>query len=218
MFGRISRWYDLLNHVLSLGLDTSWRRRLVRAASVHTTHALLDLAAGTMDVSVELARRFPGSSVLAADFSLQMLLQGRSKIEHQPVFPLGADALSLPLADACVDCVTMAFGIRNIRPRQTVFQECLRVLVPGGRLCILEFGSGQKRILGGLYNLYLARVLPSVGQLISKDRKAYQYLADTIREFPPAPVLKQEMLQSGFSQVWFTELSAGIVCLHVAEA
>ena len=217
MFGRISRWYDLLNHVLSLGLDIHWRRRLVQSASVHTTRTLLDLAAGTMDVSVELTRRFPESRVLAADFSLQMLLQGRTKIGSRPIYPLGADALRLPLADSCLDCVTMAFGIRNVRPRQMVFQECLRVLAPGGRLCILEFGSGQKRILGGLYNLYLSRILPRIGQLISRDRQAYQYLADTIRDFPSAPALKQELIQSGFSKVWFAELSAGIVCLHVAE-
>lgn len=217
MFGRISRWYDLLNHVLSLGLDIHWRRRLVQSATVHTTWTLLDLAAGTMDVSVELTRRFPDSRVLAADFSLQMLLQGRAKIASRSIYPLGADALRLPLADSCLDCVTMAFGIRNVSPRQVVFQECLRVLAPGGRLCILEFGSGQKRILGGLYNLYLSRILPRIGQLISKDRLAYQYLADTIRDFPSAPVLKQELIQSGFSKVWFAELSAGIVCLHVAE-
>ena len=111
----------------------------------------------------------------------------------------------------------MAFGIRNILQREAAFAEMLRVLRPGGRACILEFGSGQERIWGGLYNFYLNRVLPHVGRLFSKDPAAYGYLADTIRAFPTARKLEEEMLRAGFARARHIRLTSGIVCLHMGE-
>jgi len=216
MFGRIAPAYDLLNRTLSLGLDISWRKALVRSAAPPAGGIVLDLAAGTLDVAAMLHAQTPRLTVLAADISLPMLSKGRSKIKGGNIFPMGADGRSLPLPDSSVDSVTIAFGLRNIRPREEAYAEIRRVLTPQGKLCILEFGSGGQPILGGMYNLYLSRILPLLGRLISRDPQAYTYLAQTIQAFPTAPDLEEELRQAGFSQVKGRSLTAGIVWLHTA--
>ncbi|WP_297826806.1 ubiquinone/menaquinone biosynthesis methyltransferase [uncultured Desulfovibrio sp.] len=220
MFGRIARFYDLLNRLLSLGVDQYWRRVLARNVTPGQGGVVLDLAAGTLDVALAVRRRHPAVMVPALDFCPPMLSLGRRKLKDENarrVLPVAADAKRLPLPDASVDCITMAFGIRNILPREAAFAEMLRVLRPGGRACILEFGSGQERIWGGLYNFYLNRVLPHVGRLFSKDPAAYGYLADTIRAFPTARKLEEEMLRAGFARARHIRLTSGIVCLHMGE-
>ncbi|MBQ2477175.1 MAG: class I SAM-dependent methyltransferase, partial [Desulfovibrio sp.] len=119
--------------------------------------------------------------------------------------------------DNSVDSVTIAFGIRNILPRAEALKEMHRVLVPGGRACILEFGSGRDKIWGGLYNVYLTRLLPAIGRLVSRDSGAYAYLARTIMAFPSARELRKEMEDAGFAKVRYEKLTSGIVCLHVGE-
>ncbi|MBQ9406674.1 MAG: ubiquinone/menaquinone biosynthesis methyltransferase [Desulfovibrio sp.] len=220
MFGRIVPLYDLLNRVLSLGLDQRWRQALAREVRVAGTGIVLDLAAGTLDVALAIGREHPQALVPALDFCLPMLERGQRKLcadTARRILPIAADAKRLPLPDASVDSVTMAFGIRNITPRAAAFGEMLRVLAPGGRACILEFGSGQERIWGGLYNFYLNRLLPLVGRLVSRDATAYAYLADTICKFPSASRLEDEMRAAGFARVWHRKLTSGIVCLHVGE-
>ncbi len=220
MFGRIVPRYDLLNHVLSLGCDRLWRARLAKAAVPGPTGRILDIAAGTFDVSLALRRQWPHVLVPAVDFCLPMLQKGRSKLrgrDGERILPIAGDATRLPLPDACVDACTMAFGIRNIKARETAFAEMLRVLVPGGSACVLEFASSRERILGGLYNFYLERLLPSLGGLISGDAKAYSYLAESIRDFPDAAALEAEMRSAGFARTRFTRIFSGIVNLHVAE-
>ncbi len=224
MFGRIARWYDFLNHSLSLGMDIYWRWRLARAARPLSREQggsglVLDLAAGTMDVSMALLKQYPDIKVAAVDFSLPMLAQGKGKIARvaDRVFPVQGDGRSLPLPDESVDAATIAFGIRNIRPRPEAHAEVLRVLRPGGRFCILEFGTGRRKVWGGLYNFYLDKVLPGLGKLISGDRSAYRYLADTIRDFPDERALSRELLDAGYARVFHVAMLSGIVYLHVAE-
>lgn len=218
LFDNIATWYDFLNHFLSLGQDIYWRSRLVRTMRAGSTGVVLDLAAGTLDVSREILRQNPGLKVLSMDFSRAMLCRGKEKVARQPaIFPVQADGRLLPLPDACVDTVTIAFGIRNILPRTEAYREILRVLAPGGRLCILEFGTGQARIWQGAYNFYLGTVLPRIGRFFSKNPEAYQYLADTILAFPNASVLAAELRDAGFDQVGYQALSSGIVYLHVAQ-
>lgn len=229
MFGRIVPWYDMLNVLLSGGLDRVWRRRLVSEVRplASSTGRVLDLAAGTLDVSLVIRKRWPHMTVPALDFCPPMLEHGRSKLRGENaerIMPVAADARRLPLPAACVDAVTMAFGIRNILPRHKAFAEMWRVLAPGGRACILEFGSGKNRIWGGLYNLYMERVLPGIGRLISGDRcdtvgnaGAYAYLAESIRCFPTALELEEEMRSAGFACAWHIPLTSGIVCLHIGE-
>ncbi len=242
MFGRIACGYDRANRLLSGGLDILWRRRMVaeviRALNDAPPfaggaadqgkrpagHRVLDLAAGTMDVSLGLAEALPGSVVLAADFCLPMLLAGEVKRQRrQPcssagrILPLAADGFALPLPAHAVHAVTLAFGLRNMQPRSAALAEIFRVLTPGGRLYVLEFGSAGGKLWGGLYNIYLRHLLPRVGGLLAGDRAAYDYLATTIEEFPPAGELGREMLAVGFCSVRPIRLSGGIVFLHIAE-
>ncbi len=220
MFGSIVSWYDILNTVLSCGIDRLWRRRLVKEVRLGTTGKVLDLAAGTLGVSLSIVKRYPNAIVPALDFCLPMLLKGKSKLKGrnaQQIMPVAADAKRLPLADASVDCITIAFGIRNVLPRQDALKEMARVLTPGGRVCILEFGSGKNKIWGGLYNFYLRKILPGIGKIFSGDAKAYTYLADTIMQFPDAQTLEEEMRSCGFRCAWHIPLTCGIVCIHIGE-
>ncbi len=226
MFAGIVRWYDPLNRILSLGFDQRWRTALAKTAALacdpqktQDTY-MLDLAAGTLDVALALQRECPQSRIVAMDFCLPMLLQGKSKVQDlspESFILSAADARKLPLPDACMDAVTMAFGIRNIVPRSEAFQEIYRVLTPGGRLCLLEFGSGKQRIWKGIYNVYLGTVLPLIGKLFSGDKTAYTYLADTICAFPLPHELADELRVAGFHTVSHFPLTSGIVRLHVAE-
>lgn len=220
MFGRIVRFYDFLNHFLSFGIDRQWRRVLAASVKCGPRGRVLDLAAGTLDVALALARAHPSIMIPAMDFCQPMLEQGRKKLAGRPgtrIMPVTADAKLLPLPDNCVDSVTMAFGIRNINPRAEAFVEMLRVLAPGGRACILEFGSGREKIMGGVYNFYLNNILPLVGRAFARDRTAYAYLAQSIDNFPPAGDLADEMRAAGFANVSWRRLTCGIVCLHMGE-
>ncbi len=149
-----------------------------------------------------------------------MLLAGKSKLhgagayERNRITPLAGNGLCLPLRDDSVDAVTVSFGLRNMLPRHDALLEAHRVLVPGGTFHILEFGSAKGRLWGGLYNLYLTRLLPFFGGLITGDKEAYHYLARTIGSFPEAPVLAAELRQAGFAHVAFRKLWGGIVYLH----
>lgn len=215
LFGNIARFYDLLNHVLSLGLDRLWRRAMVRCLPpIHGP--VLDLAAGTLDVSCEIWRQHPFAQVVAVDFAHPMLARGQDKRAGRPIWPVQADARLLPLPNASVQAVTVAFGIRNIQPRCDAFAEIWRVLQPGGKLVILEFGTGRRRIWGGAYNWYLHRLLPTIGRIVSRDPEAYRYLAQTIAAFPHEEALAQELEEAGFTQISYTPMASGIVFLHEA--
>ncbi len=218
-FSSIAGWYDFLNHFLSLGQDIYWRKRLVRHIRSREDGRILDLAAGTMDVTREILMNYPQSRVLAMDYTLPMLTKGKDKLRsfEAQFFPAQADGRALPLADNSIDSVAIAFGIRNILPRQQAYEEILRVLKPGGRLCILEFGTGKRKIWGGIYNFYLSRVLPLVGRMISRDQGAYTYLAETIKGFPDSRDLAREMKEAGFSRIFYYPLCSGIVYVHVGE-
>ena len=221
MFGRIAGWYDFLNHALSGCQDIYWRYRLAKAARPAPGETVLDLAAGTMDVSVELMRQYPDCRVAALDFALPMLQTGKARKlkdgREETIFPVQADGRSLPLPDESMGAATIAFGIRNILPREDAYREFLRVLKPGARLCILEFGTGSRRVWKGLYNFYLEKLLPFLGDRISGDPGAYRYLAETIKNFPDERALARELIDAGFERVYCVPMMSGIVYLHVGE-
>lgn len=217
MFGRIAARYDWLNHGLSGGLDILWRGRLVQAVG-DAGACVLDLASGTMDVALALARRCPDARIVCLDASRPMLERGIRKAriaEERGVFlPIEGNAFVLPFRDASLDTVTVAFGVRNMTPRSAVFAEIFRVVRPEGRFLMLEFGSAQKPVWFGLYNAYLLRILPWLGKMFGHDATAYAYLAATIRDFPPAATLDAELYHAGFDEVTHESLCGGIVYLH----
>lgn len=219
MFASIAPWYDFLNHTLSLGLDIYWRKRLIQSLEPGHGEQILDLAAGTLDVTAGLLRKEPACRVFAADISLPMLLFGKKKVLGKEKRQQGicADARQIPLFPASMHKVSIAFGIRNIQPREQAYEQILQILKPGGRLAILEFGTAKAKIWKGVYNLYLQRVLPFVGRLVSRDSQAYSYLARSILEFPSAPELATELQQAGFCRVSHQHLTSGIVNIHVAH-
>ena len=217
MFGRIARWYDLLNHVLSFGQDYAWRRALVRTARLSARAFAVDLAAGTLDVSLAIARRRPDAGVVAADFSLPMLARGRRKLSRgrgANILPVAADAKRLPLQDGCADAVTIAFGLRNVTAMDAALREAHRVLKPGGRFLCLEFSRCTLPGIDRLYEFYSFQVLPQLGRVVTGDEDAYRYLVESIRRFPPQAELAKRFERAGFARVAWRNLSGGIAALH----
>jgi demethylmenaquinone methyltransferase / 2-methoxy-6-polyprenyl-1,4-benzoquinol methylase len=217
MFSGIAPWYDFLNHLLSLRRDVIWRQELVRGLGLGPQAKVLDLAAGTLDVSLEIVRQRPGSLVTAADFSLPMLIKGREKLELAEaaggILPVAADALALPFPGGEFEAVTIAFGVRNLPERIAALREMYRVLRPNGVLAVLEFIPPARGWLQNTYKVYLNFVLPLIGRIFSQHTFAYSYLAESINKFPTAGEFCQEMEEAGFGQVRFRVLTFGIVCL-----
>ncbi len=223
MFGRIARRYDLANFILCGGLDTWWRRRLVRAVAEKHPGDVLDLATGSGDVAFALCRRLAaGTRVLGMDFCQPMLDEAEAKKRTAPPervrtlsFRQG-DGLALPLPDRSFDAVTISFGLRNLADRLRGLGEMHRVLRPGGRLVVLEF-SQPHRWFRPLYYAYLRYVLPPLAGAVTGDRAAYEYLNRTIGEFPDRFALAREIESAVFSPVRAEPLSLGIVALHIAD-
>ena len=214
MFGRVAARYDIMNHVMGGGLDIYWRWRLVRAVAAQQPARILDLATGSGDVLLALQReRAYTEKVIGADFCLPMLQRAQAKGATRL---LVGDGLHLPFPDASFDAVTIAWGLRNFADRLAGLREMRRVLRPGGRAYVLEF-SHPPGWLSPLYFWYMRDVMPKYAQFITPERGAYEYLGDSIRAFPPQPVLAAMMREAGFATAHFTNLSMGIVAIHVAE-
>lgn len=218
MFSGIAGRYDLLNHLLSMGIDFHWWRRMAKVSGAGPGRRFLDVAAGTGDSSLALARR--GAEVVSTDFTQAMLRLGPAKfrrkgLDHLVWASAGADAQRLPFKDASFDGLTICYGIRNVERRDLAYAEFLRVLRPGGRLTILEFSRPRWVWLRGLYNWYSSWLLPRIGAWISGDSGAYTYLPESIRAFPDQAALAAELEAAGFREVRWNDLTGGIVALHV---
>ena len=214
MFGRVAARYDLMNHVMGGGLDLYWRWRLVRAVAAQQPARVLDLATGSGDVLLALERhRAFTESVVGADFCLPMLQCARAKKARNL---LVGDGLHLPFPEASFDAVTIAWGLRNFADRRAGLREMRRVLRPGGRAYVLEF-SHPVAWLAPAYFWYMCNLMPKYAQFITPERGAYEYLGESIRAFPHQPVLAALMVEAGFAASRWTNLSLGIVALHIAD-
>jgi len=221
MFDAIAPRYDFLNHFLSVGMDRGWRNRAVDALSLPNDARVLDLCTGTADLAIATVTRTPGATVVGVDFAAEMLRLGLGKIRgaglDRRIRMIRGDAARIPLADQSCDAATIAFGIRNVAEPEHALSEIARVMRPGGRLAILEFG--QPRIPGvrTLYAWYFRYLLPLVGRFVSRHQSAYSYLPASVGTFPPPSEFSRTIAATGFSHVRAVPLTLGIVYLFVAE-
>jgi len=212
MFEDIAFSYDFQNSALSLGVDIWWRRRLVDMLAPRSG-IVLDAATGTGEVALAIRRRRPDLRVVGLDFSPAMLAVAAGKIKKRGVsgyHPGVADCRAVPLADASVAAVTMAFGIRNIAERVAVMAEFFRVLVPGGQMHVMEFGIPRNGLGAALYRFYFDRILPPVGNFLSRTDYAYSYLVESVAAFPSDAAFLSHMAEAGFADCRVADLTFGL--------
>jgi len=214
MFASIASRYDLANHLLSCGADFYWRKRAAEIVASWRPNRILDLATGTGDLALTLARKLPSAEITGADFLEEMLAIARRKGLRKTVV---GDAMHLPFADASFDCVTIASGLRNMQDYGGALREMWRVLNANGHLLILEFSLPQLSILRSLYPFYLHRCLPLIGSALTRTRNAYDYLGDSIEQFTNDEAMLRLMESSGFSNVSIEPLTGGIVTIYTAD-
>ncbi|NOQ52328.1 MAG: bifunctional demethylmenaquinone methyltransferase/2-methoxy-6-polyprenyl-1,4-benzoquinol methylase UbiE [Desulfuromonadaceae bacterium] len=221
MFDDIAHRYDLLNRLLSFGIDRRWRRFAVSQLSIPPGGRVLDIATGTCDVALEVAESTdPSVIIVGEDFTQGMLVQGQLKLnvsQHgSRIMLVNAPCEQIPHPDATFDGITIAFGIRNVIDRPAGLKEMFRVLKPGGRAVILEFSSPRSQLFRKLYYFYFQKILPTIGGLLSK-RSAYQYLPDSVIEFPGQKEFSQMMGQAGFQRLQYCDQTFGIATVYVGD-
>jgi demethylmenaquinone methyltransferase / 2-methoxy-6-polyprenyl-1,4-benzoquinol methylase len=219
MFGRVAPRYDLANHLLSFNVDRWWRARTVRRVRPvleRPDARVLDICCGTGDLVMALQRACP-RPVFGSDFCHPMLVGALEKVarQHAPSLLFESDALRLPVRNASLDLITVAFGFRNLANYAEGLREMRRVLRPGGMAAILEFSTPPNALFGAVYGFYSRRILPRIGGLLTGNRDAYTYLPESIRKFPTAPELADDMRQAGFTSVTFERFTGGSVALHI---
>jgi demethylmenaquinone methyltransferase/2-methoxy-6-polyprenyl-1,4-benzoquinol methylase len=223
MFSAIAHRYDLLNHLLSLNIDRLWRQQAVAKLTsiVGTRDSLsLDLCCGTGDLALTMSQRGM-ARIIACDFSHPMLQLCRQKISKQNqsdrIRTVEADGLRLPFRSQAFDAVAIAFGLRNLESVTRGVTEMARVLKPGGALLVLEFSKPTNALFDKIFQLYFFRILPQIGNLISKHRSAYSYLPQSVRRFPDQTELAKALTQCGFGNISYVNLSGGIAAIHCGK-
>ena len=219
MFDAIARRYDFLNRLLSAGLDQRWRARAVDALGLTDGEVVLDLCTGTAELALALTAS-AGARVVGVDFAGEMLRCGNRKVRQAGVSRrvrlVRGDAMCVPVSDAAVDAATIGFGVRNVQTPTVALTELNRVLRPGGRLAILEFGFPRTWLLRTTYRWYFRRVLPLIGKLVSRHESAYSYLPASVGTFWEPPVFCQVLTAAGFTGVTAVPLTFGVVYLYTA--
>ena len=221
MFDNIAPRYDLLNHTLSVNIDRIWRSRAVNEVRRANPRRILDVATGTGDLAIALARRIRDVQVMGVDLSEEMLAVARRKVEARGldsriVLERG-DAEHLEVADASVDAATVAFGVRNFGDLAAGLRELARTIRPGGKVVILEFSRPRNRVFRALYEFYSYQILPRLGGLVSRDKRAYEYLPASVGEFPAPEEFMAMMARAGFRNCRARSQSFGIAQIYIGE-
>ncbi len=213
MFGSIARRYDLANHVLSCGCDFLWRRRAAQIVAGWQPNKVIDLAAGTGDLTLAIEKVLPRSEIIAADFSEEMLAIAQAKGVGKVVT---ADALALPFQDGSFDCLTIAFGLRNIKDWSAALRQMARVLSDDGHLLIMDFSLPRIAVLRAVYRFYLHGVVPILGSILTGKKSAYDYLGNSIEQFPGGEAMLRLIEANGFRNATAEPVSGGIVTIYTA--
>jgi demethylmenaquinone methyltransferase/2-methoxy-6-polyprenyl-1,4-benzoquinol methylase len=214
MFSRIAGRYDLMNRLMTAGQDRLWRREVIQRTALPRQGDLLDLGAGTGDLSREALEQYPGCRPVTADFTLAMMLAGKQRPRSAPLRWLGADALHLPFPDESFDAAVSGFLFRNVSNVRQALAEQRRVLRPGGRIVILDTTRPQRNLLTPLINIHFHYVIPTLGKLITGEGEAYTYLPESTENFLPAEQLAERMLEAGFRQVGFRRRMLATIAIH----
>jgi len=219
VFHSVAAKYDLMNDLMSGGVHRIWKRFTIELSGVRAGQTVLDIAGGTGDLTMKFSRLVgPEGQVILADINDSMLKVGRDKLIDKGIAGnvqlTQADAQFLPFADNTFDCITIAFGLRNVTDKDLALRSMLRVLKPGGRLLVLEFSKPSNPLLEKAYDAYSFSILPKLGKLITNDSDSYQYLAESIRMHPDQDTLKDMMTDAGFAACEYHNMTGGVVALH----
>ena len=220
MFDSIAPAYDFMNRAMTFGIDKLWRRRAVKMIAKYAPKRILDIATGTGDLAIRLAKSLKPESVVGVDLSEQMLAIGQEKVRKEGLAGIvslsSADCMHLPFENEIFDCVTVAYGVRNFEHLQQGYEEMHRVLRSGGVLCVIELSSPTSPLVKPLYKAYTKWIIPAVGRLVSKDVRAYSYLPESIAAVPQGENMLALMKNAGFSQCSYTPLTFGTCTIYIA--
>lgn len=219
VFHSVAAKYDLMNDLMSAGIHRIWKRFTIELSGVRPGHSVLDIAGGTGDLAARFSKLVgPEGRVVLADINDSMLKVGRDKLTDQGIVGnieyTQANAECLPFPDNTFDCITIAFGLRNVTDKNAALRSMLRVLKPGGRLLVLEFSKPSSELLSKAYDTYSFKVLPAMGKLITDDADSYRYLAESIRMHPDQETLKEMMTEAGFARCEYHNMTGGVVAVH----
>lgn len=219
VFHSVAAKYDLMNDLMSAGIHRLWKRFTIELSGVRPGHCVLDLAGGTGDLAAKFSKLVgPQGQVVLADINESMLRVGRDKLTDLGLVSnieyTQANAEALPFPDNTFDCITIAFGLRNVTDKDAALRSMLRVLKPGGRLLVLEFSKPRNELLSKAYDTYSFNILPTMGKLVTNDAESYRYLAESIRMHPDQETLKAMMIDAGFARCEYHNMTGGIVAVH----
>jgi demethylmenaquinone methyltransferase/2-methoxy-6-polyprenyl-1,4-benzoquinol methylase len=217
MFDRVAPRYDLLNRVLSLGIDRRWRQRAIASLGLRPGDLIVDVCGGTGDLALTALRQVTGVRALNVDFSQPMLRLAHEKRGNRPLASVRGDAVQVPIATGVAAGVVIGFGIRNVANRLDALRECHRLLRPGGRVAIVEFGTPRLALVRTLYLAYLRHLLPRIAALATDSPGAYAYLGDSILDFPERDAFAELLARAGFDKVGWTDLTLGIAVLYTGK-
>lgn len=222
VFHSVAAKYDVMNDLMSFGVHRIWKRYTIERAAARTGQTILDIAGGTGDLTAKFSKIVgPTGKVVLADINESMLKVGRNKLVDNGIVGnveyVQANAECLPFPDNYFDRITIAFGLRNVTEKEKALESMYRILKPGGKLLVLEFSKPALPALSKVYDIYSFSLLPAMGKVVANDAESYKYLAESIRMHPDQETLKQLMMDAGFDEVEYTNLTGGIVALHIGK-